>query len=192
MGDDKKKIIFLDESADETSSALEGGSQFQETSQFPDVPSDNYEISNSSNTVLNTDIASTPEVPVEHTGGNDNLSEASDSPDLTSLNVSPDMSSDMSDNRSEYSDDGLISEGGASSVSDISSVRTNDLLSVDPLYIRLTKFLEADIKLDGGDSKKVNVVDVLHDISTSLKDITKSLGELSSYSQKIAVEKMKQ
>ena len=98
----------------------------------------------------------------------------------------------MSDNVSQYSDDGLISEGGASSVSDISSVRTNDLLSVDPLYIRLTKFLEADIKLDGGSSRKVNVVDVLHDISTSLKDITKSLGELSSYSQKIAVEKMKQ
>jgi hypothetical protein len=188
MGDDKKKIIFLDESADETSSALEGGSQFQETSQFPDVPSDNYEISNSSNIVLNSNIETTSEVPVEHTGGNDNLSELSDSPDLTTLNVSP----DMSDNVSQYSDDGLISEGGASSVSDISSVRTNDLLSVDPLYIRLTKFLEADIKLDGGSSRKVNVVDVLHDISTSLKDITKSLGELSSYSQKIAVEKMKQ
>ena len=102
------------------------------------------------------------------------------------------MSSDVSDNGSEYDGSDLISEGGASSVSDISSVRTNDLLSVDPLYIRLTKFLEADIKLDGGGSKKVNVVDVLHDISTSLKDITKSLGELSSYSQKIAVEKMKQ
>ena len=188
MDEGKKKIIFLDESAEESSSAIEGGSQFQETSQFPDVSSDNYEISNSSNTVLNSNITTTSEVPVEHTGGNDNLSEASDSPDLTSLNVK----SDVSDNGSEYDGGDLISEGGASSVSDISSVRTNDLLSVDPLYIRLTKFLEADIKLDGGGSKKVNVVDVLHDISTSLKDITKSLGELSSYSQKIAVEKMKQ
>jgi|TARA_B100000941_G_C28473364_1_gene537708 hypothetical protein len=195
MDEGKKKIIFLDESAEESSSAIEGGSQFQETSQFPDVSSDNYEISNSSNTVLNSNITTTSEVPVEHTGGNDNLSEASDSPDLTSLNVKPDvsnLSSDVSDNGSEYDGGDLISEGGASSVSDISSVRTNDLLSVDPLYIRLTKFLEADIKLDGGGSKKVNVVDVLHDISTSLKDITKSLGELSSYSQKIAVEKMKQ
>ena len=70
---------------------------------------------------------------------------------------------------SEYSEDGLLSEGGASSISDVSSVRTTELLSVDPLYIRLTKFLETDVKLEGGSSKKVNVVDVLHDISVSLK-----------------------
>ena len=192
MDEGKKKIIFLDE---EMETSKEGGSQFAEVSQFPDTTSEQqHEVSNSSNVVLDTEVVPTSEPPTEHMGGSDMSSEASDSPDLTSLNVKSDvsdLSSVVSDNVSEYSD-GLISEGGASSVSDISSVRTNDLLSVDPLYIRLTKFLEADVKLEGGSSKKVNVVDVLHDISTRLKEITKSLGELSSYSQKVAVEKMKQ
>lgn len=192
MDEGKKKIIFLDEEMETTK---EGGSQFEEVPQFPDTSSEQHEVSNSTNVVLDPEVVPTSEPPTEHMGGSDVSSEASDSPDLTSLNVKSDvsdLSSVMSDNVSEYSEDGLISEGGASSVSDISSVRTNDLLSVDPLYIRLTKFLEADIKLEGGSSKKVNVVDVLHDISTSLKEITKSLGELSSYSQKVAVEKMKQ
>lgn len=186
MDEGKKKIIFLDEEID---SSKQGGSQFEEVPQFSDTVSDQQEVSNSSNTVLNS--YTTPpfdETAGEYTGGSDNSSELSDSPDLTSLNVSE----DILDNRIEYSDDGLISEGGASSISDISSVRTNDLLSVDPMYIRLTKFLESDIKLEGGSSKKVNIVDVLYDISTSLKDITKSIGELSSYSKKVAVEKMKQ
>lgn len=182
----KKKIIFLDEEMD---SSKQGGGQFEEVSQFSDTVSDQQEVSNSSNTVLNS--YTTPPLDKtggEYIGGNDNSSKLSDSPDLTSLNVLE----DVLDNRSEYSEDGLISEGGASSISDISSVRTNDLLSVDPMYIRLTKFLETDIKLEGGSSKKANIVDVLYDISTSLKDITKSIGELSSYSKKVAVEKMKQ
>tara|TARA_B100000900_G_C20436113_1_gene657042 strand:- start:369 stop:953 length:585 start_codon:yes stop_codon:yes gene_type:complete len=194
MDEGKKKIIFLDEH-EETDTSKEGGSQFAEVPQFPDTTSEQQVVS-SSNTVLNSEVVPTTEDSVEHTGGSDMSSEISDSPDLTSLNVSGDVSEDasgdVSDNVSEYSDDGLISEGGASSVSDISSVRTNDLLSVDPLYIRLTKFLETDVKLEGGSSKKVNVVDVLHDISTSLKEITKSLGELSSYSKKTALEKIKQ
>ena len=201
MDEGKKKIIFLDEH-EETDTSKEGGSQFAEVPQFPDTTSEQQVVS-SSNTVLNSEVVPTTEDSVEHTGGSDMSSEISDSPDLTSLNVSDnvsgnvaedasgDVSGDVSDNMSEYSD-GLISEGGASSVSDISSVRTNDLLSVDPLYIRLTKFLETDVKLEGGSSKKVNVVDVLHDISTSLKEITKSLGELSSYSKKTALEKIKQ
>ena len=201
MDEGKKKIIFLDEH-EETETSKEGGSQFAEVPQFPDTTSE--QVVSSSNTVLNSEVVPTTESSVEHTGGSDMSSEISDSPDLTSLNVSGDVSGnvsgnisgdvsgDVSDIMSEYSDDGLISEGGASSVSDISSVRTNDLLSVDPLYIRLTKFLETDVKLEGGSSKKVNVVDVLHDISTSLKEITKSLGELSSYSKKTALEKIKQ
>lgn len=130
-------------------------------------------------------------VSVEQTGGEDVSSELSDGPDLSSLQVG-DNASVASDVMSEYSDDGLLSEGGASSISDVSSVRTTELLSVDPLYIRLTKFLETDVKLEGGSSKKVNVVDVLHDISVSLKSITASLNDISTYSKKSALEKLKQ
>ena len=185
MDDGKKKIIFLDEGS-ETGSLKEGGSEFSDTPQFPDAPSESLEApSNVTNSL--TDPAVDPTVVSEIDGG-DVSSELSENPNLTSLNAL----SEPSDNGSEYDGGDLISEGGASDVSDISSVRTSDLLSVDPLYIRLTKFLESDIKLEGGASKKVNVVDVLHDISISLKDITKSLGDISTYSQKMALEKIKQ
>lgn len=193
MDDGKKKIIFLDEGS-ETGSLKEGGSEFSDTPQFPDAPSESLEApSNVTNSLTDpivdpaVDPAVDPTVVSEIDGG-DVSSELSENPNLTTLNAL----SEPSDNGSEYDGGDLISEGGASDVSDISSVRTSDLLSVDPLYIRLTKFLEADIKLEGGSSKKVNVVDVLHDISISLKDITKSLGDISTYSQKMALEKIKQ
>ena len=78
-------------------------------------------------------------------------------------NVDVDDSRSVSSNESD-----LISEGGRSSISSdssMSSVKTSDLLSVDPMYIRLTKFLEADIKLEGGGEKKVNVTELLYDVS---------------------------
>lgn len=187
MDENKKKIIFVDEAEE----SFNGGSQFaEEAPQFPDT-SNVPEVDGMSNTSLSPEsIVNEPSVnvSVEQTGGEDVLS---DGPDLSSLQVS-DNGSDASDVMSEYSDDGLLSEGGASSVSDVSSIRTTELLSVDPLYIRLTKFLETDIKLEGGSSKKVNVVDVLHDISISLKSITASLNDISTYSKKAALEKLKQ
>ena len=190
MDENKKKIIFVDDAEE----SFNGGSQFaEEAPQFPDT-SNVPEVDGMSNTSLSPEpIVNEPSVnvSVEQTGGEDVSSELSDGPDLSSLQVS-DNASVASDVMSEYSDDGLISEGGASSVSDVSSVRTTELLSVDPLYIRLTKFLETDVKLEGGSSKKVNVVDVLHDISVSLKSITSSLNDISTYSKKAALEKLKQ
>lgn len=192
---DKKKIIFVDEEHE----SLDGGSQFaEEAPQFSDT-SNVPEVDDMSNTSLSPEpIVNEPSVnepsvnvSVEQTGGEDVSSELSDGPDLSSLQVG-DNASVASDVMSEYSDDGLLSEGGASSISDVSSVRTTELLSVDPLYIRLTKFLETDVKLEGGSSKKVNVVDVLHDISVSLKSITASLNDISTYSKKSALEKLKQ
>lgn len=185
MDDGKKKIIFLDEESE--TSSLKGGSESSDIPQFPDVPSESLEASSSVTDPL-VDSPVDLVVPVSEIDGGDDSSVLNENPDLINLNAL----SDGSDNGSEYDGGDLISEGGASDVSDISSVRTSDLLSVDPLYIRLTKFLESDIKLEGGSSKKVNVVDVLHDISVSLKDITKSLGDISTYSKKIALEKIKQ
>lgn len=89
---------------------------------------------------------------------------------------------------SEGSD--ILSLGGGSSISSgssMSSVKTSDLLAVDPMYIRLTKFLETDIKLDGGGQKKVNVTELLNDIAGSLKDINVTFKEMSSVLQKMAV-----
>jgi hypothetical protein len=181
MEDGKKKIIFL-EDAHETQ---KDGSEFEETPQFPDTTGGSSKL----NTLSNKSVEEpNQEVSPKLVGGNQNESEISETPDLLSLKVTD----GNSDNISEYSEDGLISEGGASSVSDVSSVSTGAILSVDPLYIRLTKFLEADVKLEGGSSKKVNVVEVLQDISSSLKDITKSLSEMATHNKKVAVEKLTQ
>ena len=106
---------------------------------------------------------------------------------------SGDESSDFDDNKSEYSEanSDLISEGGRSVRSDssMSSIRTQDLLSVDPMYIRLTKFLETDINLKGGGQKKVNVTELLYDVSQSLKEINATFKDMSSVLQKLAVSK---
>ena len=106
---------------------------------------------------------------------------------------SGDESSDFDDNKSEFSEanSDLISEGGRSVRSDssMSSIRTQDLLSVDPMYIRLTKFLETDINLKGGGQKKVNVTELLYDVSQSLKEINATFKDMSSVLQKLAVSK---
>lgn len=87
----------------------------------------------------------------------------------------------------------LLSEGGRSSIdsaSVVSSVATNDLLSVDPLYIRLTKFLETSNKMEGGST--ANIADLLYDVSSSLKSIKVSFQEINSTLQKLAVTKASQ
>lgn len=185
MEDGKKKIIFVEDAHE----LKEGGSEFETIPQFPDTTSESSNVNISSNTLTENSAAElNQEISSELVGGNQNGSEISETPDLSSLKVTD----GISDNISEYSEDGLISEGGASSVSDVSSVSTGAILSVDPLYIRLTKFLEADVKLEGGSSKKVNVVEVLQDISSSLKEITKSLSEMATHNKKVALEKLTQ
>ena len=87
----------------------------------------------------------------------------------------------------------LLSEGGRSSIdsaSVVSSVATNDLLSVDPLYIRLTKFLETSNKMEGGST--ANIADLLYEVSSSLKSIKVSFQEINSTLQKLAVTKASQ
>ena len=87
----------------------------------------------------------------------------------------------------------LLSEGGRSSIdsaSVVSSVGTNELLSVDPLYIRLTKFLETSNKMEGGST--ANIADLLYDVSSSLKSIKTSFQEINSTLQKLAVTKASQ
>lgn len=87
----------------------------------------------------------------------------------------------------------LLSEGGRSSIdsaSVVSSVGTADLLSVDPLYIRLTKFLETSNKMEGGST--ANIADLLYEVSSSLKSIKTSFQDINSTLKKLAVTKASQ
>ena len=162
MSDEKKKIIFLEDS-------LDGGinenynsnkEQFEENKETRSIIKEDNEIDNE---IDNQEV-------LEHIGN-----------DLENFNGSDSEDSLHSD---------LISEGGRGSISSgssVSTVNTSDLLSVDPMYIRLTKFLETDIKLEGGGNKKVNVTELLYDVSNSLKQINVTFKEMSDVLKKMAV-----
>ena len=171
MDDQKKKIIFLDDSLKngeyDTAPEVVGGDTAEE--------------------VVEDDIAEravdddTSEGVVEDDTSGEQFT---DNEQFNSKNEDEDE-----DTQSVASyDSGLISEGGRSSgSSEGSSVNTQDLLSVDPMYIRLTKFLETDVGIEGGGKKRVNVTEILSDISTSLKEIKVTFKEMSDVFQKMAV-----
>ena len=186
MSEQKKKIIFLDDS-------LDGGE---------DLPVTSMESSNPS--IVNTSEQFAENTQFEISGGDGDLDRDLDGGGDRDLDGGGDRDLDggenmESDNVSIKSDDSdlsdLISEGGRSSISSgssVSTVNTADLLSVDPMYIRLTKFLETNVKLEGGGDKKVNVTELLSDISSSLKDINVTFKEMSGVLQKMALNNASQ
>lgn len=68
--------------------------------------------------------------------------------------------------------------------SDMSSVRTDDIFAVDPLYLRLTKFLETS---GTNNTDKVNIADVLLEVSNTLKDLTTTFKEVAEVFKKTAI-----
>jgi len=79
-------------------------------------------------------------------------------------------------------------EGGDDSLSvdsDISggsSVNTNQILEMDPMYIRLTKFLQT-----GGENNK-NLADILLDISNNFTKLNENLEKLSANMTNISLQ----
>ena len=79
-------------------------------------------------------------------------------------------------------------EGGDDSLSvdsDISggsSVNTNQILEMDPMYIRLTKFLQT-----GGENNK-NLADILLDISNNFTKLNENLEKLSMNMTNISLQ----
>ena len=171
MDDQKKKIIFLDDSLKNGEYDTAGGEVVRDNA-GGEVVSDNAERA--------VDDDTSEGVVEDDTSGE----QFTDNEQFNSKNEDEDE-----DTQSVASyDSGLISEGGRSSgSSEGSSVNTQDLLSVDPMYIRLTKFLETDIGIEGGGKKRVNVTEILSDISTSLKEIKVTFKEMSDVFQKMAV-----
>ena len=61
----------------------------------------------------------------------------------------------------------------ASSGSDVSSISTTALLNLDPLFYRLTKFLQ--IGGNDNEEKPKNVADLLNEINNNLIEVNKSI-----------------
>ena len=177
MNEQKKKIVFLDDS-------LDGGENIPVTSTESSPPS----FINTPDVSSNTSEQFSENQQFEISGG--------DEGENMGLNENGENGDDILSIRSDGSDESeLMSEGGRSSISSgssVSTVNTSDLLSVDPMYIRLTKFLETNVKLEGGGNKKVNVTELLSEISDSLKDINVTFKETSGVLQKMALNNASQ
>jgi hypothetical protein len=171
MDDQKKKIIFLDDSLKngeyDTAPEVVGGDTAEE--------------------VVEDDIAERAVDDDTAGGAVEDDTSGEQFTDNEQFNSKNNHGDEDTQSVASY-DSGLISEGGRSSgSSEGSSVNTQDLLSVDPMYIRLTKFLETDVGIEGGGKKRVNVTEILSDISTSLKEIKVTFKEMSDVFQKMAV-----
>jgi hypothetical protein len=81
------------------------------------------------------------------------------------------------DNDNDDENDSIISEQSGSS-----SVNTNQILEMDPMYIRLTKFLQT-----GGENNK-NLADILLDISNNFTKLNENLEKLSANMTNISLQ----
>lgn len=91
---------------------------------------------------------------------------------------------DDQSNISEGSDINSIHEGGdgEDAMSNSSSLNTHDILEMDPMYIRLTKFLQT-----GGDNNK-NLADILLDISNNFSKLNENLENFNLKMSKLSLQ----
>lgn len=100
--------------------------------------------------------------------------------DIEVVEVVEDSDADAdADNNNEMS--GGYDDDASSRSSDVSSLSTSDLLRVDPLYYRLTKFLQT-----GGDdgSEPQNVAEILKQINMNLEKMAQLMTKYVSQNEK--------
>ena len=101
-----------------------------------------------------------------------------------------DFLDDDQSNISEGSDINSVHEGGGGdgegdvedAMSNSSSLNTHDILEMDPMYIRLTKFLQT-----GGDNNK-NLADILLDISNNFSKLNENLENFNLKMSKLSLQ----
>ena len=121
---------------------------------------------------------------------NNNSDTDSDTDDTPINNQDSDNSSDNdSGNDSGNETDSIVSGGGSinSSISNSSSVNTADILAVDPLYLRLTKFLETPT-MEGGSKNNKNIAEILNDISSTLRNMNTTFDKFEKYLENMATK----
>ena len=121
---------------------------------------------------------------------NNNSDTDSDTDDTPINNQDSDNSSDSdTDNDSGNETDSIVSGGGSinSSISNSSSVNTADILAVDPLYLRLTKFLETPT-MEGGSKNNKNIAEILNDISSTLRNMNTTFDKFEKYLENMATK----
>ena len=193
------KVIYLNEDSQELTSNKDIESQFQENTQFNNSPGEsNYSVGGNQGST--DDDSGVIEDFNEDGDSNVNISKLDGGAELEDDGLTVEDRVNMSnvkldspvleqnggndDDDGDGDDDGDASD--AHSVSSIesggSSVNTEQILEMDPMYIRLTKFLQT-----GGDNNK-NMADILLDISNSFTKLNENLENLSNKMTKMSLQ----
>ena len=191
---------FGDDEAGETDYSADGGSTNlaelensanslnQSNTQTLALNKENLNSLNNKNNLSNNKNLSGGNVNISTLNSTDNGNNSmnnmngGDSEDLNEI-----LDDDQS-NISEGSDVNSIHEGGdgegdgEDAMSNSSSLNTHDILEMDPMYIRLTKFLQT-----GGDNNK-NLADILLDISNNFSKLNENLENFNLKMSKLSLQ----
>jgi hypothetical protein len=191
-----RKVIYLDENSNTSNNQGEiaTDTQFEVKEQFGsgnhNSQQDNNNVDNiNNNNVDNMNNNNNNNNNINNNSNNSNNNNNntdSDNDDTTINNQDPDNSSD---NDSDNETDSIVSGGGSinSSISNSSSVNTADILAVDPLYLRLTKFLETPT-MEGGSKNNKNIAEILNDISSTLRNMNTTFDKFEKYLENMATK----
>ena len=208
-----RKVIYLDENSSITNNnETPTDTQFEVKEQFGSGNHNSQQDNNNVNNMNNVDNMNNNMISNVNNMNNINKNNQSsqnvtnmshsnsdtDSDDLPINNQDSDNSSDSdsgndsdndSGNDSGNETDSIVSGGGSinSSISNSSSVNTADILAVDPLYLRLTKFLETPT-MEGGSKNNKNIAEILNDISSTLRNMNTTFDKFEKYLENMATK----
>ena len=196
------KVIYLNEDTQELTSERDVESQFADNTQFnTSVPGEsNYSVGGKQDAGYDEghdDIDNGEDDVADNLDGGGNIDldntglTVEDKVNMSNVKLKSDniaQNGGDDDGSDDGSDDGAsnndISDAHSvsSADSDGSSVNTADILENDPMYIRLTKFLQT-----GGDNKK-NMAEILLDISNNFTKLNENLENLSNKMTKMSLQ----
>ena len=190
------KVIYLNEDSQELTSNRDVESQFEDNTQFNAPGESNYSVGGKQDG--GHEDGGHEDGGHEDGGDEDGGHEGGDLEDdglivedivnisnvkLNSENLEQDGGNgDNRDNARDGDGDGDYAQSVSSLDSGGSSVNTAQILELDPMYIRLTKFLQT-----GGDNNK-NMADILLDISNSFIKLNENLENLSNKMTKLSLQ----
>ena len=192
-----RKVIYLDENSSITNNnETPNDTQFEVKEQFGSGNHNSQQNNNNVNNMNNVDNMNNNMISNVNNMNNINKNNQSSQnvTNMSNSNQDSDNSSDSdtgndSGNDSGNETDSIVSGGGSinSSISNSSSVNTADILAVDPLYLRLTKFLETPT-MEGGSKNNKNIAEILNDISSTLRNMNTTFDKFEKYLENMATK----
>ena len=185
---DSKKVIYLESEEDGTIENLTKSNkgvdgQFRDNNQFEE---DDNETSDDENNENNNNENNNNE-----NNNNENNNNENNNNENNNNENNNNETSDYENNNNETSDyennNNDVQDGGNESESD-ESVATDDILAVDPMYVRLTKFLETNVKLESGGTQTKNITEILYELSDTFKKFNQTFTKVEKYMENLSTK----